>query len=233
MTSPLKYLFLATAAFAVLLLTPLAAQEPTETAGARVERLLEAMGGRAAWAGVGYVQVEATHDNLTIVEPLANKIFNDLASPRVRFEGRNTQIDSARAIAGGAGWRARGGEVAAMTPEEVESERRWWEANIYRTLRQLALGDPKLIARAVGANRLEIFRADGTRLNWFVMNLRGEPVVFGTWDAETGMAFGPLASNGTVRYARWGAAPNGSFRYEIVRFITAAEVPAEVSFTKP
>jgi hypothetical protein len=85
----------------------------------------------------------------------------------------------------------------------------------------------------VGEHRLEIFLADGTRLNWFTLNQRGEPMVFGTWDAETGVAFGPLASNGTVRYARWGAVPNGSFRYEIVRFITAAEVPADVSFTKP
>ncbi|HEY5551997.1 MAG TPA: hypothetical protein VIK52_08915 [Opitutaceae bacterium] len=233
MMSPRRCSLFAAAFLAALLLTPLPAQEATESADARVARLLEAMGGRAAWAGVGFVQVEATHDNLTIAEPVANKIFNDLKSPRVRFEGKNSQIDSTRAIAGGAGWRSRGGQVSPLTSEEFESESRWWEANIYRTLRRLALGDPELTARAVGAHRLEIFRTDGTRLNWFVMNMRGEPMVFGSWDAETGMAFGPLASNGTVRYARWGAAPNGSFRYEIVRFVTAPSVPDDISFNEP
>jgi hypothetical protein len=217
----------------LLVFAPLHAQDASETGEARVARLLEAMGGRAAWAGVGYVHVEATHDNLTISEPVANKIFNDLTTKRVRFDAKNSRIDSKRAIVDESGWRSRSGEVAELTPEEIEGDSRWWEANIYRTLRRLALGNPDLTARAVGAHRLEIFRADGTRLNWFVLNVRGEPMVFGTWDAETGMAFGPLASNGTVRYARWGAAPNGSFRYEIVRFITAAEVPAEVSFTEP
>jgi len=219
--------------FFLLVFAPLHAQDAAETGEERVARLLEAMGGRDAWAGVGFVQVEATHDNLNIAEPIANKITNDLNTQRVRFDAKNSQIDSKRAIVDGTGWRSRGGAVSVLTPEEIESEQRWWEANIYRTLRRLALGDPDLTARATGANRLEIFRADGTRLNWFVLNVRGEPMVFGTWDAETGMAFGPLASNGTVRYARWGAAPNGSFRYEIVRFITAAEVPADVSFTKP
>lgn len=216
-----------------LVLTPLHAQQATETAEARVERLLEAMGGRAAWAQVKFVQVEAVHDSLNLDELIDNKIINDLTVQRVRFEGKNSQIDSRRAITDNTGWRSRAGEVAAMTPEEVENDRRWWEANIYRTLHRLATGDPGLTARAIGKHRLEIFQSDGTRLNWFLINPRGQPMIFGTWDAETGTAFGPLTSNGTINYARWGATPDGFFRYEIVRFITAAEVPDNVSFTKP
>jgi hypothetical protein len=219
--------------FCILALAPLHAQEATETAEARVERLLSAMGGRDAWAKVKFVQVEAVHDSLSLAELIDNKIINDLTAPRVRFEGKNSQIDSRRAIVDGAGWRSRGGEVAAMTPEEVENDRRWWEANIYRTLHRLATSDPSLTARAIGRHRLEIFQSDGTRLNWFLINPRGQPMIFGTWDAETGIAFGPLTSNGTINYARWGATPDGSFRYEVVRFITAAEVPNNISFTEP
>ena len=225
--------FRATALLAALFLVPLHAQEPTETAEARVERFLNAMGGRAAWAQVKFAHVEAVHDDLAIADPFTNKIWNDFSAPRVRFEAKNPQLDSRRAIAGGKGWRSRGGEVSALTPEQVENDRRWWEANIYRTLHRLATGDPDLTARAVGEHRLEIFRADGSRLNWFVLNQRGEPMLFGTWDSETGGAFGPLASNGTVKYPKWGAMPDGSWRYEIVRFITAAEVPENISFTEP
>lgn len=233
MMSQRKYSLVAAALLAACFLAPLNAQETTETADARVERLLKAMGGRAAWAQVKFVQVEALHDSLNLDELIDNTITNDLTAPRVRFEAKNSRIDSRRTISGAAGWRSRGGEVAAMTPEEVERDSRWWEANIYRTLHRLATGDPALTASAVGRHRLEIFRSDGTRLNWFLINPRGQPMIFGTWDAETGIAFGPLASNGTINYARWGATPDGSFRYEIVRFITAAEVPADVSFTEP
>jgi hypothetical protein len=39
----------------------------------------------------------------------------------------------------------------------------------------------ELNARAVlGERRLEIFRSDGKRLNWFILNQRGEPMLFGS-----------------------------------------------------
>jgi hypothetical protein len=214
-------------------IVPLHAQDTAETAEVRVARLLEAMGGREAWAHVKFAHVEAVHNELSIAEPFTNKIWNDFTSPRVRFEAKNAQLDRKRAIADGEGWRTRDGDVFALTPEQVENDRRWWEANIYRTLHRLATGDPDLTARAVGEHRLEIFRADGKRLNWFVLNARGEPILFSTWDSETGGPFGPLASNGTVKFPKWGASADGSFRYEIVRFITAAEVPADASFSTP
>jgi hypothetical protein len=44
---------------------------------------------------------------------------------------------------------------------------------------------------------------------------------------------GPPASNGTVKYPRWGAMPDGSWRYEIRRFVTAGSVPPEIDFKSP
>jgi hypothetical protein len=191
------------------------------------------MGGRAAWAEVKFAHVEAVHDDIAIAEPFTNKIWNDFTAPRVRFEAKNASLDRRRAIAGDKGWRWREGQVSALTPEQAEDDRRWWEANIYRTLHRLARNDPELMARAVGAHRLEIYRADGKRLNWFVLNPRGEPMLFGTWDNETGAAFGPLVSNGTIKYPKWGAISTDPWRYEIVRLVTAASVPTDVSFTTP
>jgi len=78
-----------------------------------------------------------------------------------------------------------------------------------------------------------LFRRDGQRLNWFLLNRRGEPMLFGTWDSEAGSAFGPLSSNGTINYRRWGSRPDGSFRYEIVRIETADAVPPGVNFAAP
>ena len=98
--------FLVGAQIAALFAISLDAQDASETAGARVDRFLNAMGGRAAWAQVKFAHVEAVHDDLGIAEPFTNKIWNDFTAPRVRFEAKNAQFDSKRAIAGGRGWRS-------------------------------------------------------------------------------------------------------------------------------
>jgi hypothetical protein len=215
------------------LLVGSACAQVAETGPARAERLLAAMGGRAAWAQVKFAYVEAVHDTVTLPAPYTNRIWNDFTAPRVRLEATNPQIDRRRVIDNGKGRLSREGVVTELTPEQIEDERRWWEANIYRTLHRLAVNDPDLTARAVGDNRLELFRADGKRLNWFVLTPRGEPMLFGTWDSENGSAFGPLARNGSINYPKWGAVPAGLWRYEIVKIVTSATVPADVSFTTP
>lgn len=191
------------------------------------------MGGREAWARVKFVHVEATHDDLSIRDPFTNRIWNDFATFRVRFEAQNAALDSRRGIVGDTGWRWRNGQQTALTPDQIADEKKWWEANVYRTLHRLAVNDPELTARVAGPHRLEIFRRDGVRLNWFILNPRGEPMIFGTWDSEAGTVFGPLSSNGTVKYPRWGGRPDGDFRYEIVRLVTAESVPENVNFNAP
>lgn len=163
------------------LVTAAVAQTPAptvETAAQRVERFLTAMGGRAAWAAVAFVHVEAVHYDLVFDHPFTNRIWNDFSRPRVRFEAKNEQIDRRRGVLDGKGWRLRDGVASKLTAEEVESDRAWWEANIYRTLHRLAVGDPDLSARATGERRLEVFRADGRRLNWFelVYHRRADPL---------------------------------------------------------
>jgi len=211
----------------------LVASLPAETGTERAERLLTALGGREAWAKVNFVHVEAVHDQLNIKEPFTNRIWNDFSHPRVRFEAKNDAIDRRRVIADGVGAMSRDGVKRELTAEEVAGEAKWWEANLYRTLHRLALRDPELRAEAVGDYRLEIFLKDGRRLNWFLLNQRGEPHQFGTWDSEQGGAMGPPASNGSVKYPAWGAVPDGSWRYVIRKFVTAEAVPADVDFKNP
>lgn len=210
-----------------------AALATAESGTERAERLLAAMGGREAWARVTFVHVEAVHDDLGVAAPYTNQIWNDLARPRVRFEAKNDAIDSRTGLHDGRGWRWRNGAAVEMTAEQLAGELRWWESNIYRTLHRLAVRDPGLEARAVGEHRLEVFRADGVRLNWFLLHPSGAPMLFGTWDSEAGTLFGPLASNGSIKFPKWGGRPDGSWRYEIVRVVTAERVPQEVEFTRP
>lgn len=226
---PLAALLLATLGAAAL---PAQSLAPAESGSARAERLLAAMGGREAWAKVRWVKVEAVHDDLNIEQPYTNRIWNDFAQPRVRFEARNAKLDRRRAITDTTGWRIRDGQRADLKPEEVADERKWWEANIYRTLQRLAKNDPDLEPRAVGAHRLEIFRrGDGKRLNWFLLHPSGAPMLFSTWESEAASAMGPLAKAGALKFPKWGARPDGSWRYEIVRFSSGEDAPPEAWFT--
>lgn len=215
----------------------LAAELPAsaaETPAARVDRLLTAVGGRAAWARARFVHVQASHHELTIPDAFVNQIWNDFTAPRVRLAAKIDGVDRIRALDGTRGWRLREGKPQDLTAEQIASEHAWWESNVYRTLHRLAVNDPDLTARCVGENRLEIFRRDGKRLNWLLLNARGEPVRFATWDSETASIFGPLVAEPSgVKHPKWGTSADGSFRFEITGFHIAESVPAGVSFSRP
>ena len=207
--------------------TAVARQATTPDPGAALaERLLAAMGGREAWASVTFVHVEAVHDDLDIADPFVNLIWNDLREPRVRFAARNERFDQSRRIDASGGVRETGRKAGVrLTVEEYESDRAWWEGNVYRTFHRMARRDPSLRYRAAGASRLEVLKPDGSVLNWFLLNQKGEPMLFGSGPDARGTVFGPLQSAGSVRYPKWGGRADGSWRYEIVRFVASSTVP--------
>lgn len=208
-----------------------AADTATESGDARAERFLSAMGGREAWAAVRSYTIRATHYEGNRA-PFANTIWNDFAAPRVRIEAKGPDVDVRRALDGDRAWRLRDGQPTPLTAEQIRDEQRWWEANIYRTLHRLATRDSELTTRAVGENRVEIFRADGVRLCWLELNVRGEPLRFGTWDSETGSVFGPLAQHGSVKCPKWGTNATGTWRYEVVELVVSGD-PSRASFDAP
>ncbi len=217
---------------AFLLLAPLVAvaqQVPPPNQGTVLaEKLLAAMGGREAWSRVTFVHVEALHDDLDQPEPFVNRIWNDFTEPRVRFWAGNEQFTSGRSIAAGAGVREAGPQGGTpLTSEQYESDRAWWEGNIYRTLHRMAKRDAGLSFRLASPSRLEVLKGDGAVLNWFVLNQKGEPMLFGSGRDTRGTAFGPLAPSGSVKYPKWGARADGSWRYEIRRFVTSEASPID------
>lgn len=204
----------------ILLITSALPAAEAETAAARVDRLLEAMGGREAWALTKAVIVEATHYSLTAPTTYSNRIVNDLIQPRALFEGKAPGWERWSSLLGDSGDYRRDQEaVTPRPPDRIAADFEWWKSNFYRTLHRLAARDPDLTAQAVDEDRLEIYD-QGKRLNWFRLNADGAPVLFGTGENTTATIMGPLqtARNG-VRYPRWGAGEFGAWRYQIDRFI--------------
>jgi len=209
-----------------------AAQAPPP-ASTHLESLLAAMGGRDAWARVTGMRILATHHDANLPVPFENVIVNDFGQPQVRIEARGQGYVRLRALSGTAGWRSDGQSSTPLEPDRVRDEQRWWEANVYRTLARLARGDASLRVEWMAPDRLVISRDDGTRLNWFRLNARHEPVAFGTWDSDVGTIFGPLANGPAgIRYPKWGARPDGRWRYEVDRVTTFAGA-VNVDVTQP
>ena len=207
---------------------PAAAKQAPEltSADGRLEGLLQAMGGRAAWAAAEAVKVDATHYSTVFRLPHRNEIWNDFRAPRLRIEATSDEIDRALELDGDTGSRRREAEVRALTAAEVTEQQRWWESNVYRTLHRLARRDPDLSVKMLGPNRLGVFRRDGVRLNWLELNQANEPVLFGTWDSETGTIFGPLTTSPSgLRHSKWAASGDGTWRVELREVSVIPGVP--------
>jgi len=194
----------------------LASPQPPDAADARLDELLQVMGGRAAWAAAQAVKVDATHYSTVFRLPHRNEIWNDFRTPRLRIVASSEEIDRALVVDGDQGTRRNRTDVRALTAAELTEQLRWWESNVYRTLHRLARRDPDLSVRMIGPRRLGVFRKDGVRLNWIDLNQLSEPILFGTWDSETGTIFGPLMrSPSGLKHPRWVASGDGTWRVEL------------------
>jgi hypothetical protein len=174
------------------------------------------MGGRAVWATATAIKVDATHHSTALRLPHRNQIWNDFRTPRLRILATSEEMDRELVLEGNEGTRRDRDNTRPLTADEITEHRRWWESNVYRTLHRLAKRDPDLTVRMIGTNRLGVFRKDGARLNWLELNQQNEPILFGSWDSETGTVFGPLTTSPSgLRHSKWVTSGDGSWRVEI------------------
>jgi hypothetical protein len=111
----------------------------------------------------------------------------------------------------------REGEFRVFDTARVKEEQQFWRSNVYRTLMRLANADAALTLKLNTDGRLEVWE-DGARLNWFRLNVAGEPVQFGTGANETGTVFGPWVDGPAgIRHPKWGSNADGTWQYEIIR----------------
>lgn len=215
-----------TLALCILALLP-PAVHADDAASQRAAGLLQAMGGASVWRQIVGARIAATHYSTEVARPYRNVIWNDFARFRLHIDARNADLMSVRGYDGDLGRRDNGRDVVAIAPERVADERRWWHANVYRTLHRLARADPALSVRMLAPDRLAVYE-DGQRLMaWFRLNQADEPVLFGTEAGSPGTLFGPLVAHVSgARYPRWGGAPDGSWRYEVhdAEFVTRPPV---------
>lgn len=207
--------------FVLLCSAALAAVEPTapdSTAPHTSARLLEALGGRPAWAEARSIRVVLRGYYAREHRPWTETFWLDLEAPRGRFELRDGDVDRTIAWTPNGGWEERDGTVEPMPEARHAVEMAYWRRQPFVLFHQLAQGkvDLRLAAGDDDSTLRAIDLATGETLARFAVNLAGEPT---KWlarigDHEIEHLLGPLEPYGQIRFPRWGGSVDGVWRFD-------------------
>jgi hypothetical protein len=200
-----------------------------DAAAAAAERLLQAVGGRAAWAAARNTRNDSQQNRN--VEPVVVRavITMDFDAPRFRIDTTGPGLLLARVVDGERHWRrTRAGNVEPIAAEPLAEDRRWYAGHVYRTLHRIATGDARLAVHSPRPSRLEVHEA-GARLAWYELDSRGEPYRFGAHDDDIGAICGPWDFEaGGIRHPLWTARPDGTWRATLRALEINVEMPASL-----
>jgi hypothetical protein len=184
-----------------------------DDAQAAVDRMLQALGGRAAWARVTNTVNDSQQNRIAEPAEVRTIITMDFERPRVRIETTGPQLHVARALDGERHWRRnRAGEVGPIPDDVLADDRLFYAGHVYRTLHRLARRDPALRVALGADGRIEVIEA-GRRIAWYLIDVRGEPYRYGAHADDTGTVFGPwVHERDGIRHPAWVSRPDGTWR---------------------
>lgn len=181
---------------------------------AAAERLLEQAGGAAAWRNPVFEARERGYLSSGKVAELT--IARDLARPARRLESRTPDRTIVEWISPDGGWTARDGDKQPMDAEELAAELQGLRQEPYAIYHRLARRDPRLRVELRDGGALHFFDGDERLLCWFQLAPNGTLLGWGNvYDGAINQHwYGPVVDMGDAHLPRFGAAANGSFRFE-------------------
>lgn len=189
----------------------------TPTAEGEADRMLAAIGGRAAWAAVKNTVNDSQQNRSSGEFPVVRAVITiDFERPRVRIETRGPNLDVVRVIDGDKQWRRmRDGKIAPIPDDVLADDRKWYAGHVYRTIHRIAARDAAINLRLGKDGRLEVVE-NGARIAWFKLDPRGEPYNFGAHENDIGSISGPWDfEQGGIRHPLWVSSPDGTWRANI------------------
>lgn len=189
------------------------------------ERMLDALGGRKAWAELKTLVNDSCQYRVEAPTAVRTVISLDLQRSRFRIETWAPGLHLIRVVDGDRHWRLnRAGDVEPVPEATLEGDGRWYAGHVYRTIHRIAARDPRLRLGLGEGGRLEVFE-DGARVAWFRLDERGEPFAFGGFDDQGGSISGPWTySHAGIFHPIWTARHDGSFRSTLI----ALETPSKL-----
>ena len=205
----------------------------TDTPAAMSERMLGAIGGRAAWAGLRNTVNDSQQYRIDEPTTVRSVITMDLMQPRWRIDTTAPGLDISRVVDGERDWRrTREGQIAPLSPATRREDLQWHAGHVYRTISRLARRDPLLQPTLGDDGRLEVLKG-GRRIAWFRLTAAGEPYAFGGAGEGPGSLSGPwTASEQGIQHPAWVSSADGTWRSSLNRLQVNVDLQ-DSSFKRP
>jgi hypothetical protein len=210
-----------------------------EDADQAIDRYLEAVGGRAAWASAHGEYVLAVTTDPRRALPYTFELCWDFTRPRTAERARFQSRTQLRGYASGDGWSfgrdiaAPEGTIRDWSADENATNESLWRAAFEVVTHRLAARDPDLSVRngaAEWAGWVEISER-GTPIARLLTDAAGVPQRYRRLVDDTSIVFGPLVERGAIRFPRSGAFDPGA-SFEVIAIELYPDSP-EAVFRRP
>lgn len=218
---------------------PLPAAAADADATASIDRYLEAVGGRGAWAAARGEYVLAVTTDPRRPLPYTFELCWDFTQPRTAERARFQSRTQRRGYESGDGWSfgrdvgTADGTLRTWSAEENATNEALWRAAFEVVTHRLAARDPDLSVRngdAEWAGWVEIAER-GTPIARLLTDASGAPQRYRRLVDDTSIVFGPLVDRGPIRFPLNGAFDPGA-RFEVIAIELYPEAPQAV-FRRP
>ncbi len=196
-----------------------------------VERLLEAVGGRAVWAdATGFTMQEILYVEGREL-PVYREYWVDFETPRIMERATGRGLRQVQALNGDGGWTLRDGELSEWSEEQIAGWRAFWPGIPTRVFHLLASDDPSVEAR-LRDGVIDIY-VDGERVVWIGADAQGTPVVYGREERHGDSHFlgRALPYDDVVLWSE-AIEPGGDWRVVMIDYELLTE-PHSISFDPP
>ena len=224
--------------------TPLPQLRGDAEATARIERMLDRMGGRERWAAAKsyYIKYRQLHSGRRVGEG-EERSWRDVSSPRERLELWRTDYEG-RTINWGhtfdkrAGWVRQPEGLRQYSAKEHSDITGFWKQDVYTMFRRMAVGDQALTYRFTAPNRIDVSEG-GKAIGWWDIDRGGMLLRWGVDEGNpyiTGSLsyiYGPYKKFGDISFPAWGASSDGLYRFDYLEFLVSPEAIPEAVFHDP
>jgi hypothetical protein len=117
------------------------------------------------------------------------------------------------------GWAQRKAGVTAIPAERHAAAVADWPFDFYTIIRRFAVADQGFTLEFVPPRRVVVKSPAGADWGWWEIDADGALVKWGVTFADGEIAeyvYGPIRDYGGVRFPAWGAATDGSWRFDYV-----------------
>ena len=201
-----------------------------------IEKMIERFGGRDVWAKSKTIYVEYDGWRLRPNEPIVERAWRSFERPlqKAEYEGRSLYAEYA--VSEDKAWVMRNGDVTELDESHLQNRHDRHPFGFYTSLHFFATYDPRINLDWDEENERVIVKSnDGVERGWWQVDGTGALIKWGSQASEdqyVEYVYGPMRPFGNINYPAWGAAVDGSWRWNYTE-VDVSTAPFAVSTEMP